>query len=149
MIAYVFLSVGVVGAGAAVYFAAPAGRGAHRLVQPRSALRKDIARLEAEADRLACQLMSALAGRQEALRERDDALKALAEASRQIADLQKQLGAFDQLCAENTELRAELANATAMRQLRRDSSPAGDASALPDAAQEFTDTTATAWRASA
>ncbi|MFI5973584.1 hypothetical protein [Streptomyces sp. NPDC051452] len=48
-----------------------------------------------------------------------------------------------------TELRAALDNAHAMRSLHLGPSPADDASALPDGVQEFADQTATAWRASA
>lgn len=149
MIAYAFLAGGVAGAGALVYFVAPAGRGLHRHVVPRAKLRADIARLEAEAESLACNIVGLLLSRHEARRERDDALEALTVASVRIDDLEKQLTAFDALCAENTQLRAELDNARAMRQLLPGPSPADDASALPDEAQEFANETATAWRASA
>lgn len=149
MIEYAFLGVGVAGAVAFVYYVAPAGRGLHRYVMPRAALRADIARLEREADQLTCNVARLLIGRHQALEERGDALEDLTQASLRIADLEKQLEAFDALCAENTQLRAELDNARAMRQLLPGPSPADDASALPDSVQEFADATATAWRASA
>lgn len=78
--------------------------------------------------------------------ELDTLKEQLAKAGQQIVERDQQLAAFDATCAENTRLRAELDNARAMRQLHPGPSPADDASALPDAVQEFVDATATAWR---
>ncbi|MFI6248987.1 hypothetical protein [Streptomyces sp. NPDC051016] len=81
--------------------------------------------------------------------ELDTAKEQLTKAVRQIAERDEQLAAFDATCAENTRLRAQLDNAQAMRQLYPGPSPADDASALSDEAQEFVNQTPTAWRASA
>lgn len=129
MIAYVFLAGGVAGAGALVYFVAPAGSGLHRRVVPRSQLRADIDRLEAENDRLAHNIVELLLSRHEARTELDDTAKALTEASLRIAELEERLRDADQLRESNTALKAALANATAVRQLP----PHGDTA--PPAAQ--------------
>ncbi|MGP4085445.1 hypothetical protein [Streptomyces sp. KR55] len=146
MIGYVFLSVGVAGTVAFVYFMAPAGRGMHRYVAPRSELRAEAARSSAEAEELACKLVG-LASELDAIGgERDDLKAALEKAGLRIAELEEQLRDADQLRETNTALKSQLANVTAIRPLR----PADDGvSALPDDAQEFADQTATAWRARA
>lgn len=152
MIAWISLAVGVTGTGACAYFAAPAGRGVHRFLMPRSQLRANCTRLDRENDDLACAVhklaseAEAAYGELDATRdERDDAVTALEKAVLRIAELEEQLRAFDVLCGENTKLRSAVANAYAVRPLPvRD-----DASSLPDELQEFTDQTTTAWRASA
>lgn len=152
MIAWISLAVGVSGTGAALYFVAPAGRGAHRFLMTRSQLRANCARLDRENDDLA-QAVHARASEAEAAfdeldatrDERDEAQSALEKAVLRIAELEEQLRVFDLLCGENTELRSALANAHAVRPL----SARDDASALPDDVQEFVNDTATAWRTSA
>ncbi|MGW6292439.1 hypothetical protein [Streptomyces sp. NPDC055058] len=146
MIAYLLLSAGTAGTLAVAYSVAPAGRGLHRYVVPRSRLRADIGRLEREADDLTCTVIQ-LAGENTVLRkERDEASELAATGQEQILLLHEQLAAFDQLCLENTQLRAQLANATAYRPL---TAADDQVSALPDQAQEYANTTATAWRARA
>ncbi|MFB7596932.1 hypothetical protein [Streptomyces sp. NPDC056160] len=117
MIEYLFLSAGIAGTGALVYFTAPAGRGLHRYVAPRPRLRADLARLEREADQLSCVVIRLTAENTVLGKERDAANEARAEAEQQITGLEEQLAAFDQLCAENTRLRADLDNARAIRPL--------------------------------
>lgn len=149
MIAETLLSVGAAGASVCLYFVAPAGRGVHRYVATRAMLRSRIAVLEREADSMVCAVKRSLTDVQAARTERDDAWEALNKAEQLVADLEKQLSPFDELCAENTQLRADLDNARAMRQLSAGPLPPDDASSLPDDVQEFVDATATAWRASA
>ncbi|MFE2469773.1 hypothetical protein [Streptomyces mirabilis] len=149
MIGEVLLSVGAAGASVCFYFVAPAGRGIHRYVVPRALLRARIAQLEKEADSMVCAVKRSLTDVQAARKERDEAWVALNKAEQLVADLEKQLSPFDELCAENTRLRADLDNARAMRQLSAGPLPPDDASSLPDDVQEFVDATATAWRASA
>ncbi|MET7776267.1 hypothetical protein ABZU94_10685 [Streptomyces mirabilis] len=149
MIGEILLGVGAAGASVCFYFVAPAGRGIHRHVVPRAVLRAQIARLEQEADSMVCAVSKSLTDVQAARVERDEAWEALNKAERLVADLEKQLRPFDELCAENTQLRADLDNARAMRQLSAGPRPPDDASCLPDDVQEFVDATATAWRASA
>ncbi|MFJ8153893.1 hypothetical protein [Streptomyces sp. NPDC094468] len=79
----------------------------------------------------------------------EQAASQLDETKDALTEAEKQLKAFDSTCAENTRLRAELDNARAMRSLHPGPSPADDASALPDSAQEFVDATAGSWRATA
>ncbi|MEV4033446.1 hypothetical protein [Streptomyces umbrinus] len=149
MITWISLAVGVSGTGAALYFVAPAGRGAHRFLMPRSQLRANCARLDRENNDLAKAVHRQASEAEAALEEldatrdeRDDVQSALEKAALRIAELEEQLRAFDQLCGENTELRSALSNAHAVRPLAaRD-----DASALPDDVQEFVNQTATAWR---
>ncbi|MGW1498981.1 hypothetical protein ACWCQW_10485 [Streptomyces mirabilis] len=149
MIGEILLGVGAAGASVCFYFVAPAGRGIHRYVVPRAMLRAKIAQLEREADSMVCAVQGSLTDVQAARKERAEAWAALSKAEGLIADLEKQLSPFDELCAENTQLRADLANARAMRQLSAGPLPPDDASSLPDDVQEFVDATATAWRASA
>lgn len=146
MIAWVFLSAGVAGSVAVAYYTAPAGRGLHRYVVPRARLRAEVRRLEREADDLTCAVIRISGERDVACKQRDEFSDDLVDARQQIVGLQEQLTAFDRLCAENTELRSQLANATAYRPL----TAADDrVSALPDDQQEYADTTATAWRSRA
>ncbi|MET7477960.1 hypothetical protein ABZT17_26835 [Streptomyces sp. NPDC005648] len=148
MIGYLLFSLGTAGTAVAAYAAAPAGRGVHRYVVPRAQLRAHIAGLEGQNEELVCKifgLTSELDGAYDELRE---ALVGKEKAEQQVEDLEVQLKGFDATCADNSRLRADLANATAMRQLLPGPSPADDASALPDELQEFADATATAWRAS-
>jgi len=70
----------------------------------------------------------------------------LVQATKRIADLEAEAASHGAVRDENTRLRSELANATAVRPLLASQPPADDASALPDDAQEFADQTATAWR---
>jgi hypothetical protein len=149
VIGYLFLSAGAIGSAVAVYSAAPAGHGVHRYVAPRQMLRAEAARHEAEADGLACKLHGLTSELDGVMAERDEAIALLGKAERLVTDLEEQLVAFDALCAENTQLRADRDNARAMRQLLPGPSPADDASSLPDELQEFADETAVAWRASA
>ncbi|MET9081397.1 hypothetical protein ABZX77_05750 [Streptomyces sp. NPDC004237] len=166
MIAYAFLSVGGIGAALIVvavrYGYGPAeaarkaieGTGARRITarQLRHELRlaeHQLAGVEhhiADLKRDRRELSDLLEQRGGDL---DDLKEQLAKAVLQIAERDEQLAAFDATCAENTRLRAELENATAMRSLLSGPSPADDASALSDDAQQFIDQTRTAWRASA
>lgn len=149
MMTYAFLTVGTLGTAACMYAVAPAGPGAHRLVMTRRQLRADCARRQAEAEELSCKLVGLASEHDAVTAERDEAREQLGNAEQLVADLEEQLRTFDATCAENTQLRADLANARAMRQLTAAPSPAPDASALPDDVQEFVDQTATAWRKSA
>ncbi|MFJ2004743.1 hypothetical protein [Streptomyces chartreusis] len=146
MIAYLFLGLGAAGAAGVIYYLAPAGRGLHRYVVPRSVLRAEAVTSTAAADELACKLVGLASEHDAVCGQRDDLVAALEKAGIRIADLEDQLRAFDMTCAENSRLRSELANATAMRSALPGLSPADDASALPDALQEFADQTTTAWR---
>lgn len=149
MIAYLFLALGTAGTAAAAYWVVPAARGAHRYVVPRSQLRATIAALEARDDDRVCKLLaltSELDGTYDELRT---ALASLETSERRAADLARQVADAAELRQEVTQLRAALANATAVRPLPPARADDADASVLPDAAQEFTDTTATAWRVSA
>jgi hypothetical protein len=149
VIAYVLLSVGTGGVAALIYYVAPAGRGAHRYVVPRRQLRAEIARLEKEANSMVCAVSRSLTDVQAARTERDEAWKALHKAELLVADLEKQVADRDEVREENTRLRAELANAQAVRQLSAGPLPPDDTSALPDDVQEFVNSTTPAWRASA
>ncbi|MHC3474643.1 hypothetical protein ACYF6T_38940 [Streptomyces sp. 7R007] len=149
MIGYVLLTLGTTGTAGVLYAVAPAGRGAHRYVVPRSVLRAQAARKDAQIEELACKMIGLAAELDGAYDELRSALTGKEAAEQRVTELEEQLKAFDQLCADNMQLRADLANATAMRQLLPGPSPADDASALPDHVQEFADVTATAWRAEA
>jgi uncharacterized coiled-coil DUF342 family protein len=142
VIAYVCLALGTAGTVVVLYAVAPAGRGLHRYVVPRSTLRAEAARSAAEAEELACKLV-ALAGELDAVGgERDDLKASLAEAGQRIAEFEEQLRDAAELRETNTALTSELANIRAIRPLSADDG----VSARPDDAQEFTDHTATAWR---
>lgn len=146
MIGYILLALGGTGTVAVMYYVAPAARGAHRLVVPRATLRTDIANREeqlAERDGKLLGINAELNGAYEELR---DALIAKEAAEQRVAALEDQLKDYAALSAENTRLGAELANATAMRQMLPGPSPADDASAMPDELQQFADQTFTAWR---
>lgn len=149
MIAYAFLSAGVASAAACAYFVAPAGHGLHRFVMSRGQLRTRCASLEAEAEELACKLIGLASELDGVTTERDDANAMLVKAAEHCIDLEHQLAAFDDLCAENTQLRSDLANAHAVRPLNTGvpTPPVDTASVLPDDVQEFIDQTAAAWRA--
>jgi hypothetical protein len=147
VIAYVLLSAGVAGTATCAYFAAPAARGTHRYLVPRSVLRAENVRLDGENEELAHTVVRLTGEVTVARKELDETAEHLVAARTRILDLEEQLGPFDRLCADNTRLRAELANARAVRSLYPGPSPADDASALPDGVQEFVDDTATAWRA--
>ncbi|WP_128803678.1 MULTISPECIES: hypothetical protein [unclassified Streptomyces] len=149
MIAYLLLSLGTAGTAAVLYQVAPAARGAHRYVVPHSVLRAEAARKDAQADELACKLVGLCAELDGAYEELHTALTGKESAEQRIKELEQQLKAFDAICAENTQLRSDLANARAVRQLWPGPSPADDASSLPDELQQFADQTATAWRARA
>lgn len=123
MIEILLLSAGVGGTAAALWYVAPAGRGLHRYVVPRARLRADIVRLEREADELTCALLRLSTENTAIGKDRDAAHDALAETRLHNAELGKQLAAFDQLCSENTQLRADLANARAVRPLPVDDAP--------------------------
>ncbi|MFJ4551037.1 hypothetical protein ACIP4X_17725 [Streptomyces sp. NPDC088817] len=150
MIAYAFLTISVAGVGAVAYYVAPAGRGAHRYVVPRSMLRAEAARHAAAAEEATCKLVGLAVEFDAVSVERDDLEAALDKAGRRIDELEEQVRDRDQLREANTALQAALANARKVSQLP----PHGDtqppsASALPDHAQEFVNATPTAWRASA
>lgn len=146
MIAALFLTLGTAGTAGVLYAVAPAGRGLHRYVVPRAQLRAEAAKSSEAADELACKLVGLTSELEGAYAELRAALTDKEKAEQVAAGLEEQLRGFDALCEENSELRASLANATAIRPLR----PADDSvSALPDAAQEFADLTSTAWRARA
>jgi len=114
VIAYVFLSAGVTGTAAALYFVAPAGRGLHRYVVPRSKLRADLARAEAEAEELACKL-GALTSELDAVTADRNALRAdLGKAERLVSDAE---GEATRLGEANKALKAQLSNVTAIRPL--------------------------------
>lgn len=149
MIAYALGSVGVVGAVAFVYYMAPAARGAHRYVVPRSELRAEIVRLEGKADALVCTVTRTAIAAHAARADREEAWAMLGKAEGLVADLEKQVADRAELLAETIRLQAELDNARSMRQLSAGTLPPDDASALPDDVQEFVATTATAWRARA
>ncbi|MFF0139735.1 hypothetical protein ACFYRN_25185 [Streptomyces sp. NPDC005227] len=149
MIAYTLGAVGVLSSAAVAYYAAPAARGAHRLVLPRRKLLADIRRLEKEADAMVCNVNAAITDAQTAHTERAAAWKALGKAERLVGDLEQQLADRAQVLDENTRLQAELDNARSIRQLSAERAPADDASALPDDVQEFVNATADAWHASA
>ncbi|MFD4258186.1 hypothetical protein ACFWR9_11285 [Streptomyces sp. NPDC058534] len=117
MIEILLLSAGVGGTAAALWYVAPAGRGLHRYVVPRAQLRADVVRLEHEADDLTCALLRVTSENTALRKDRDTTREALKAARARIASLGKQLTSFDSLCAENTELRSQLANATAVRPL--------------------------------
>lgn len=149
MIGYLLLALGGTGTAAAFYYAAPAARGTHRYVVPRPVLRATITGLEeqlADRDTKLVGINAELNGAYDELR---DALIGKESAEKQAAELEQELTAFDAVCADNTRLRAELANATAVRQLYPGPSPADDASAMPDELQQFANQTSTAWRARA
>ncbi|MEU7403842.1 hypothetical protein [Streptomyces sp. NPDC044948] len=117
MIETLLLSAGVGGTAAALWYVAPAGRGLHRYVVPRSRLRADIARLEREANDLTCAVLRLSTENTTIGKDRDAAHDALADSRLHNVELERQLAAFDQLCSENTRLRAALANARAVRPL--------------------------------
>ncbi|MFE6362925.1 hypothetical protein ACFVP3_23365 [Streptomyces sp. NPDC057806] len=145
MIGYLFLSAGTCGFIAVGYFVIPAGRGLHRYVVPRAQLRAEAAKSTEHAEELACKLVALASELDAVTAQRDELTSALEKASLRIADLEEQLHDADQLRGENTALKAALDNARAIRPLQ----PVHDVSALDDSAQEFTDLTATAWRARA
>ncbi|MFJ9114435.1 hypothetical protein ACIRJO_02680 [Streptomyces sp. NPDC102394] len=149
MIGYLFLALGGVGTVGVLYYLAPASHGAHRYVVPRATLRADVARKDAQIEDLDSKLVGVCAELEGAYAELRDALVDKEKAEQQVAGLEEQLTSFDALCQENTQLRAALANATAVRQLYPGPSPADTASALPDELQQFATQTATAWRARA
>lgn len=124
MIAYAFLSAGVAGTAAVVYFTAPAGRGLHRYAVPRAQLRADVVRLEREADDLTCALLRVTSENTALRKDRDTTRESLQAARQRIRDLGEQLTAYDSLCAENTRLRADLANALTVRPLATADAPA-------------------------
>ncbi|WP_155054537.1 hypothetical protein [Streptomyces blattellae] len=118
MIAYVFLALGAAGTAGVLYAVAPAGRGVHRYVVPRSQLRAEAARSTAVAEELACKLRglaSELDGVYEELDcardERDNALADKEKAEDLAAELREQLREADGLREANRALKAQLANA--------------------------------------
>ncbi|MET9158248.1 hypothetical protein ABZX56_11010 [Streptomyces parvulus] len=117
MIEFLFLSAGLAGTAAAVSYVALPGRGVHRYVVPRAKLRADVRRLEHEADDLVCALLRATTQNNALRKDHEAVSEALKDSRLHNADLHKQLAAFDRLCAENTELRAALDNARAVRPL--------------------------------
>ncbi|HEY6116156.1 MAG TPA: hypothetical protein VI172_09380, partial [Candidatus Dormibacteraeota bacterium] len=112
--AYLFLAVGTSGTSAALYFVAPAGRGLHRYVVPRSKLRAELARAEAEAEELACKL-AAVTSELDAVTADRTALRAtLGKAEQLVKDAEDEA---EQLRETNRSLKATLSNATAIRPL--------------------------------
>ncbi|WP_329214936.1 hypothetical protein OG352_05570 [Streptomyces sp. NBC_01485] len=114
MIAYLSLAVGASGTVAAVYFVAPAGRGLHRYVAPRSKLRADLARADAEAEELTCKLTAVTSELDAVTADRNGLRANLGKAERLVLDAEVEAG---QLRETNTSLRAALSNATAIRPL--------------------------------
>ncbi|MFJ2719425.1 hypothetical protein [Streptomyces sp. NPDC087437] len=150
MIAYVFLSVGVAGVGAVAYYMAPAGRGVHRYVVPRSVLRAEAARHAAAAEEATSKLVGLAVEFDAVSVERDDLKADLDKAGQRIEELEDQVRDRDQLRETNTALEAALANSRKVSQLPpHGDTPPPSASALPDHAQEFVNDTTTAWRARA
>lgn len=149
MIAYLFLALGTAGTAAAAYWVVPGARGTHRYVVPRSQLRAVIAALEARDDDRVCKLLALASELDGTYGELRTALASLDISERRAADLARQVADAAELRLEVNQLRAALANATAVRPLPPARADDTDASVLPDSAQEFTDTTATAWRVSA
>jgi hypothetical protein len=117
VIAYVFLSAGVVGTAAVTIAVAPAGRGLHRHVVPRAALRAEAARHEAAAEDLGCKLVGLASEYDAVTADRNDKAAALEKASVRIAELEEQLRELTQLREANRALEAQLANARAVRPL--------------------------------
>lgn len=117
MIASLFLSASAVGTVAVVYFVAPAGRGLHRYVVPRSVLRAEAARSTEQVEELVFKLVGLAAELDAVSTARDDAQAGLGKATLRIADLEKQLREADQRREENTALKAQLANVNAIRPL--------------------------------
>jgi hypothetical protein len=150
VISSLLLTLGAGGTAAVAYYMAPAARGTHRYVVPRAQLRATITRLEARDDERVCKLLALSAELDGTYAELHAALTGLEETRHHAADLARQTADYQQLRAEVQRLQAQLANATAVRPLLPARPATGDdASALDDAVQEFTDTTATSWRASA
>nr|WP_162934288.1 hypothetical protein [Streptomyces scabiei] len=124
MIGYVFLTVGVLATAVVIYAVAPAGRGLHRFVVPRSRLRRELrlTLLElAGAEEHIAGLESALSAGTSSWEwmagQLTAAEEALEKAQRQHAELEEQLREVDQLRVTNTALQAQLANANAIRPL--------------------------------
>lgn len=117
MIGYVFFALGTGGLSAVVYAVAPAGRGLHRYVVPRSQLRAEAARHSAEAEQLACKLVALAAELDGAAVENSNLTADLAKAGLRITDLQEQVRDRDHLREANTALMSELANLRAIRPL--------------------------------
>ncbi|MFJ6730053.1 hypothetical protein ACIQPQ_34655 [Streptomyces sp. NPDC091281] len=118
MIAYLFLTLGCGGTLAAAYAVAPAGRGAHRYVASRSKLRAEAATAQGAADELAAALVATWSERDRLAAQHEEDQLLLASAEQLVQDLEARLRAFDATCAENTSLRAELENITAIRPLQ-------------------------------
>ncbi|SHI65804.1 hypothetical protein [Streptomyces sp. 3214.6] len=114
MIAYAFLILGCGGTAVVVYAIAPAGRGLHRYVAPRSKLRAEAARAAGQVEELACKL-AAVTSELEAVTVDRDGLRAnLGKAEQLVKDAEDEA---KQLRETNRSLRAALSNATAIRPL--------------------------------
>ncbi|MFF0597848.1 hypothetical protein [Streptomyces antibioticus] len=114
MIASFLLVLGVGGTAAVVYAVAPAGRGLHRYVVPRSRLRADLARAERQAEELTSNLVGLAAELDAVTGERDQALALLGKAEQLVKDCEADA---KQLREAHQALKARLANATAIRPL--------------------------------
>ncbi|SMF85983.1 hypothetical protein [Streptomyces sp. Amel2xC10] len=114
MIASVFLTLGVGGTAAVIYAVAPAGRGLHRYVVPRSRLRADLARADAVAEELTTKLVGLVAELDAVVGERDEARALLGKAEQLVTDTEADA---KRLREANQALKARLANATAIRPL--------------------------------
>ncbi|HET6635053.1 MAG TPA: hypothetical protein VFH77_08475 [Streptomyces sp.] len=117
MIGYLLLSAGVIGTAACGYYVAPAGRGAHRYLVPRSVLRAEAVCLQVENEQMARTVIKLTSEVALADKAHDAAQESLSEARTRIRVLEEQLAELDVLRAENTRLRADLDNVRAVRPL--------------------------------
>lgn len=114
MIETAFLALGCCGTAVAAYAVVPAGRGLHRYVVPRSRLRADLARADAEAEELTSKLVGLAAELDAVTRERNEGWALLGKAEQLIADTEADA---QQLREANQALKARLANLNAIRPL--------------------------------
>jgi hypothetical protein len=114
VIAYTFLALGCGGTAAVVYAVAPAGRGLHRYVVPRSKLRAEAARLENEVEDLTSRLVAVGAELEAVTGQRDEALSRAGKAEQIAVDSERDA---QRLREETGVLKARLANLTAVRPL--------------------------------
>lgn len=114
MIAYAFLALGCGGTAAVAYAVAPAGRGLHRYVAPRSRLRAEAVRLSAEVADLTSRLVAVGAELEAVTGQRDEGRQLLGKAEQLVTDTEAEAR---QLREANRALKAQLANLTAIRPL--------------------------------
>ncbi|WP_416976662.1 hypothetical protein [Streptomyces sp. T028] len=114
MIEVVFLALGCGGTAAVAYAVAPAGRGLHRYVVPRSRLRAEAVRLSAEVEDLTSRLVAVGAELEAVTGQRDEGRRLLGKAEQLVTDAEAETR---ELRTANQQLRALLANANAVRPL--------------------------------